>query len=173
MGLLILLGLVAYVVLEWFVASWLAGIVGWTGVFLAVAALVVLGAAIMRRAGFNAFRSLRPVEVDGTTVTPGVTEERVAQVGRDVGDAGMLFVAGLLIAIPGIVTSAVGLLLLVPPLRRGVARATTRSLRRRAERAGMVVQTRTTTVQGTTVTTTVVRDEDPEGPRVIRGEIES
>ena len=34
MGLLILLGLVAYVVLEWFVASWLASLIGWTGVFL-------------------------------------------------------------------------------------------------------------------------------------------
>jgi UPF0716 protein FxsA len=176
MGLLILLGLVAYVVLEWFVASWLAGFIGWTGVFLTVAALVVLGAAVMRRAGFNAFRSLRPVEVDGTTVVPGVTDERVAQVGRDVGDAGMLFVAGLLIAVPGIVTSAVGMLLLVPPIRRGVARGTTRWLRRRAERAGMVVTTRTMTVQGATIQTTVVRDETdpgPDGPRIVRGEIES
>ena len=45
MGLLILAGLVVYVVAEWFVASWLAGIIGWAGVLLAVAVLVILGAA--------------------------------------------------------------------------------------------------------------------------------
>ncbi len=168
MGLLILLGLIAYVVLEWFVASWLASLIGWTGVFLVVAGLVVLGAALMRRAGFNAFRSMQPVEVDGATLVPGVTEERVAQVGRDVSDAGMLFVAGLLVAVPGILTSAAGLLLLVPPVRRGVAGAVRRGLRRRAERAGMVVRTSTIV---TTVDGTIVRDDQQEPPRTIRGEI--
>lgn len=161
----VILGVAGYVVLEWFVASWLASIIGWPGVFLTVAILVIVGAAVMRRAGFAAARSLRPVTVDGVTVQPAVTDERVGQVGREVGDAGSLFVAGLLIAIPGIVTSVVGLLLLIPPLRRAVTRVVSRAVRRSAERNGLVVTTTTTTVSGA-----VVREDEP---RPVRGEIVS
>jgi UPF0716 protein FxsA len=168
----VILVVVGYVVLEWFVASWLASLIGWAGVFLTVAVLVIIGAAVMRRAGFAAARSLRPVTVDGVAVQPAVTEERVGQVGREVGDAGSLFVAGLLIAIPGLVTSGVGLLLLITPLRRAVSRTVTRSLRRRAERSGLVVTSTTTTVAGA-----VIREEPagstPPGPRPVRGEIVS
>ena len=164
---LIILGVVAYVVLEWFVASWLASIIGWPGVFLTVAVLVIVGVAVMRRAGFAAARSLRPVTVDGVNVQQAVTQERVGQVGREVGDAGSLFVAGLLIAVPGLVTSVVGLLLLGRPLRRAVARVVSRSLRRRAERSGLIV---TTAATATTVTGAVVREDEV---RPVRGEIVS
>lgn len=159
----IILGVVGYVVLEWFTASWLASIIGWPGVFLTVAVLVLVGAAVMRRAGFAAARSLRPVSVDGVAVQQSLTEERAGQVGREVGDAGSLFVAGLLIAIPGLVTSAIGLLLLITPLRRAVSRTMTRSLRRRAQASGRIVTTSATTVTGS-----VVREDDP---RPVRGEI--
>jgi UPF0716 protein FxsA len=161
---LVILAVVGYVVLEWFTASWLASLIGWPGVFLTVAILVIIGAAVMRRAGFAAARSLRPVTVDGVAVQQAPTQERVGEVGREVGDAGSLFVAGLLIAIPGLVTSAVGLLLLVPPLRRAVTRGVSRSLRRRAERSGLIVTTTTT------VTGAVVREDEP---RPVRGEIVS
>ena len=170
MGVLVLLAVAAYVVLEWFAAAWLAGLIGWGGVFLTVALLVVVGVAVMRRAGFAAARSLRPIQVDGVPVMPGVNEQRIGQVGREVGDAGSLFVAGVLIALPGLVTSAVGLLLLVPPVRHAVTRGVSRSLRRRAQAAGMVVtdQRRTTTVTGT-----VVREDvaPPVRGEIISGEI--
>ncbi|MFN8170066.1 MAG: FxsA family protein [Candidatus Nanopelagicales bacterium] len=159
----IILGVVGYVVLEWFTASWLASIIGWPGVFLTVAVLVLVGAAVMRRAGFAAARSLRATTVDGVNVSQSLTQERAGQVTREVGDAGSLFVAGLLIAIPGLVTSAVGLLLLITPLRRAVSGAVTRSLRRRAQASGLIVTSTTTTVAGT-----VVRDDEP---RPVRGEI--
>jgi UPF0716 protein FxsA len=168
MGVLVLLGIVAYVVLEWFVAAWLAGVIGWGGVFLTVAVLVIIGAAVMRRAGLAAAQSLRPVRVDGMNVAPGLTQERAGQVGREVGDAGLLFVAGFLIALPGIVTSAVGLLLLIPPLRRAVARATTRAVRRRAEAAGLTVTTSSTTVTGTVVREDVV---PPVRGEIVSGEV--
>lgn len=161
MGLLILAGAVVYVVAEWFVASWLASIIGWPGVLLSVAVLVILGSAIMRRAGFAAARSLRPVQADGVTVMPG--QVSTEQVGREIGDASLLFLAGAMIAIPGIITSAVGLLLLIPPLRGLVRRTVSRSVRRRAEAAGVVFDQRTTTVTGT-----VIR-EDQVPP--VRGEI--
>lgn len=127
MGFLILAGAVVYVVAEWFVASWLASIIGWPGVLLSVAVLVILGAAVMRRAGFAAARSLRPVQADGVTVMPG--QVSTEQVGREVGDASLLFVAGAMIAIPGIITSFLGLLLLIPPLRGLVRRTISRSVR--------------------------------------------
>ena len=108
----------------------------------------ILGAAVMRRAGFAAARSLRPVTVDGVAVHAGRSSAS-SRSGREVGDAGGLFVAGLLIAVPGLVTSAVGLLLLIPPLRRARRRAVSRAVRRRAEAAGLVVdQSTTTTVTG-------------------------
>jgi len=162
---LVILAVVGYVVLEWFTASWLASVIGWPGVFLTVALLVIVGAAVMRRAGFEAARSLRPVSVDGVSVQQAVTQERVGQVGREVGDAGSLFVAGLLIAIPGLVTSAVGLLLLITPLRRALSRVVSRSVRRRAERAGLIVTTASATVAGA-----VVREDEL---RPVRGEIVS
>lgn len=159
----VILGIAVYVVLEWFAASWLAGLIGWGGVLLTVAILVIVGAAVMRRAGFAAARSLRPVQVDGATVTQPVTPELASQVGRDVGDAGALFVAGFLIAVPGLVTSAVGFVLLVPPIRRAAQRMISRSVRSRAQAAGLVVTATTTTVEGT-----VVRDD---APPPVRGEI--
>lgn len=164
-----------YVVLEWFVASWLASLIGWGGVIVVVLLLVITGVAVMRRAGSAAFRSLRPVQVDGVSVQPGTTQQSVEQVGREVGDAGALFVAGLLIAVPGIVTSAVGLVLLVPPVRSWARRLVARRVRRRAEAAGLVVDGRVTTVR-TTVAGDVVREdtvvhEDLRPDRPVRGEI--
>ena len=139
----------------------LAGIIGWAGVLLAVAVLVILGSAVMRRAGFAAARSLRPVQADGVTVMPG--QASAQQVGREVGDAGLVFLAGAMIAIPGLITSTLGLLLLIPPLRTFVRRTISRSVRRRATAAGVVFQQTTTTVTGT-----VVRDDEV---RPVRGEI--
>ena len=166
----LILVLVVYPVVEWIAASWLASYIGWGGVLLVVLALVLVGATVMRRAGFAATRSLRPVSYEGSTVLPGTTPETMTQVGRDVSDAGALFVAGFLIALPGLVTSAIGLLLLVPPLRRWVRSRFTRSLRRRAEAAGVVFEARTTTM---TVQGDVVREDVPPPPRgeIISGEI--
>lgn len=166
----VILVVVIYPVLEWLTASWLASLIGWGAVILVVALLVIAGVAMMRRAGFAAARSLRPVQVDGTTVMPAATQEQLSATGRGVGDAGTVFVAGLLVAVPGLITSTLGLLLLVPPVRRRVRTGVSRSLRRRAEAAGVVFDARssTSTVQGS-----VLRDDAVADPadRPIRGEI--
>ena len=65
-----------------------------------------------------------------------------------------------MIAVPGLITSALGLLLLVPPVRRLVRRSVSRSVRRRAEAAGGVF-----TVTSTTVAGTVVREDEVPPPR--------
>jgi UPF0716 protein FxsA len=171
MGVWVLLGIGLYAVLEWLAASWLAGIIGWGGVALVVLVLVLVGSAVMRRAGFAAARSLRPVRYEGATVVPGPSQEALSQAGRDAADAGSLFVAGFLIALPGLVTSALGLLLLIPPLRRGVRGRFGRSVRRRARAAGLGYDARASSV--TTVQGDVVRDDVPPTPRgeIISGEI--
>jgi UPF0716 protein FxsA len=167
----VLLGIGVYAVLEWLAASWLAGIIGWGGVLLVVLVLVLVGSAVMRRAGFAAARSLRPVSYDGTSVMPAPTEATLTQAGKDAADAGSLFVAGFLIALPGLVTSLVGLLLLVPPVRRAARGWFGRSVRRRAERAGLVYDARVSTVRH--VQGDVVRDDPPASPRgeIISGEV--
>jgi UPF0716 protein FxsA len=171
MGGWVLLGIAVYAVLEWLAASWLASLIGWGGVVLVVLVLVLVGSAVMRRAGFAAARSLRPVRYEGTTVVPATSQEALSQVGRDAADAGSLFVAGVLIALPGLVTSTVGLLLLIAPLRRGVRVWFGRSVRRRAEAAGLVYDARVSSV--TTVQGDVVRDDVPPSPHgeIISGEI--
>ena len=165
----VILAVVVYPVLEWLTASWLASLIGWGAVLLVMALLVIAGAAVMRRAGMSAARSLRPVTVEGATVMPGTSQEQLTAAGREVGDAGTVFVAGLLIAIPGLLTSTLGLLLLVPPVRRAVRTGIGRSVRRRAEAAGVVFDAR---VQTSTVQGSVLRDDVPEpGDRPVRGEI--
>jgi UPF0716 protein FxsA len=165
----IILALVVYPLTEWFAASALASAIGWGGVLLVWAVLFILGVAVMRRAGFAAARSLRPVTVDGTQVVPGMTPDSATAVGREVGNAGALFVAGLLISIPGLVTSAIGLLLLVPGVRRAAAAVVTRGVRRRASAAGVRFTAASTT---TTVPGRVVREDmPPPGERPVRGQI--
>ena len=164
----VILAFVLYVAVEWVVASWLATMIGWLGVLVVLLVLVLVGVVVMRRAGFAAMRSLRPVSYEGAAVMPGATPDTMSQVGRDVGDAGALFVAGFLIALPGIVTSVVGLVLLVPPVRRWSRVRVTRSLRRRAEAAGVVFDARATT---TTVQGYVVRDDVRPAGEIISGEI--
>jgi UPF0716 protein FxsA len=161
-----LLLLAVYVVAEWWVASWFAGIVGWAGVLVTVGLSIVFGVAIMRRAGFAAARSLMPVQAGGVTV---VQQPDAQRVGREVGDAGLVFVAGALVAVPGLITTALGLLLLIPPVRRLVARQVSRRVRRRAERAGVVFEART--VQGGTVQGTVVREDLSPRGEILQGEV--
>ena len=105
---LVIVVTVVYVGLEWLAAAWLASAIGWSWVLLAFIALVVVGAAVMRRAGLAAARSLGGAQ-DGAGLK---------QAGTAVGDASLVFVAGALIALPGLITSAFGLLMLIRPLRR-------------------------------------------------------
>ncbi len=169
----LILVLVVYLVTEWIAASWLASLIGWGGVALVVAVLVIVGVAVMRRAGFAAARSLRPVSIDGANVMPGVTSDSMSKTGREVGDAGALFVGGFLIALPGLLTSTLGLVLLVPPVRRWVRGGLARTVRRRAEAAGLTFDARAATVRGTTIPGDVVRDDAPPASRgeIISGEL--
>jgi UPF0716 protein FxsA len=81
----------------------------WLGVGLALVLLVatsLLGGWLLRREGSRAWRKLREAGLNGRPV--GADASR--------GLPGLL--SGLLLAVPGFITDAVGLALLVPPVRR-------------------------------------------------------
>ena len=117
--------------------------------------LVLLGSAaglwVLRSAGVSAVRELRRPR-NGTAV------------GRDVGDAGLRFVAGALLLFPGLVTDVAGLLLLVRPVRSLVAAMLARHVRRRFEIASRRVTVQGEVVDGVTVTTWVQDDASSRRP---------
>jgi UPF0716 protein FxsA len=83
----------------------------WIGVFDTLALMLVIslgGAWIVKRQGVGTIARMRR-ELDAGRVPTGAMV-----------DGGMLMMAGLLLLIPGFVTDAFGLLLLLPPVRAGV-----------------------------------------------------
>ena len=120
-----------YVAIEILAATLLASWIGWGWVVIIVLALMIVGCAVMRRAGIAAARGLRA----GAPVTPLQAGGPAPGAAAAVGDASLLFVAGLLIAIPGLVSSLLGILMLIRPVRRllggGIVVLFTRRLRRR------------------------------------------
>lgn len=92
--------------------------IGFGGAVLLTMAMSVLGVALLRREGVRAWRGFQAEVSAGQP--PG---ERVTD-----GLLGLL--AGLLLAVPGVVTGVAGLLLVVPPVR-SVARRLVRSVAER------------------------------------------
>jgi len=89
----------------------IAGFV-WIGPYLGVGGTLawiiltgMLGMAIIRRQGFETLVRLRAAASAGETPLPVAV------------DGGVQVFAGLLLAVPGFFTDAIGLLLLIPPLR--------------------------------------------------------
>ncbi|MFI6128305.1 FxsA family protein [Micromonospora sp. NPDC051141] len=80
--------------------------VGFGAALLLVFAASLLGLVLLRREGMRAWRRFRVAAQAGQPPGPQVTDGLVGLLGA------------LLLALPGLVSGAVGLLLLVPPLRR-------------------------------------------------------
>lgn len=116
-------------------------VVHWIGALDAIAVLLLVsvgGVFIVRHQGLGVWRRVREQLRVGTV--PAV----------ELVDGLLILIAGLLLIIPGFVTDAVGLLLLLPPVR-GVVR---RLLRRRyavraANRVVKVVNTRSSSARAT------------------------
>lgn len=189
----ILLFILVYPFAEFMTASWVADQIGWTWVFVLLGAALFLGVFLMRVAGANAFRALSDpgrraqafdvAAADGSaqTVMPstGSDAEELAKAGRELGSSTILFIAGMLVAVPGFLTSGLGLVLALPPIRTWL----TGYLSRRAAAAAARSQGRVTVIRaesagGTTVfhqQTWTAGNQEPDaegsGPRVISGEI--
>ena len=160
---------VALPAIEIFVIVTVAHAIGFGSTLLLLVAGAVLGIYVMRRAGASWWRALRGqvATADGTAVTGQRPD------GRAAAHAALLFLAGLLIFLPGFVSDAVGLLLLLPPVRgllqAGTAAWFVRRFSAVSGPGGVRIWTRPEPggpIQGDIVRPDVIRGE------IVRGDIE-
>ncbi|WP_405874953.1 MULTISPECIES: FxsA family membrane protein [unclassified Streptomyces] len=155
------LGVAAWLVLEIWLLTVVAGASSGFTVFLLLLAGFVLGAAVIKKAGRRAFQNLNEALQRGGTPQSG-------------GGNGLLMLGGLLLMIPGLISDAVGLLLLIPPVQKALSRFTERTLERKLREAtpgtfgDAFQQARMHRPDGKVVQGEVIRDEPgdaPQGPR--------
>ncbi len=116
----VLLAVVVAIAVELYTLIEVAKAIGVAPAILALLAISASGPWLVRRAGFGVWRR---------------TQERLAAgelPGREALDGIVLLAGGLLLCIPGFVTDVIGLLLLVPPVRRIAGRVLAGRLARRA-----------------------------------------
>ncbi|MFE1144031.1 FxsA family membrane protein [Streptomyces rochei] len=163
------LGIAAWLVLEIWLLTVVAGASSGFVVFLLLVAGVVLGSVVIKAAGRRAFRSLQEtVRQQQSGVMPGAVPG-----GNSEGN-GLMMLGGLLIVIPGLISDALGLLMLLPPVQKAVSRYAERTVERKLREAGPGTlgdafrQARMHRPDGKVVQGEVVRDEPgdaPQGPR--------
>jgi UPF0716 protein FxsA len=162
------LGLAAWLVLEIWLLTVVAGASSGLVVFLVLVAGFVLGSVVIKRAGRRAFRNLsETLQQQQSGVMPAAA--RPNSEGN-----GLMMLGGLLLMIPGLVSDAVGLLLLLPPVQKAVSRSAERTFERKLREAdpgtlgGAFQQARMHRPDGKVVQGEVIRDEpgdSPQGPR--------
>ncbi|WP_210592007.1 FxsA family membrane protein [Streptomyces sp. GESEQ-35] len=159
------LGVAAWLVLEIWLLTVVAGASSGFTVFLVLLAGFVLGAVIIKRAGRRAFRNLsETLQQQQGGVPPA------APSGNSEGN-GLMMLGGLLLMIPGLVSDAVGLLLLIPPVQKAISRYAERTFERRLRQAGpgtlgdAFQQARMHRPDGKVVPGEVVRDEPGDAPQ--------
>ena len=149
------LGFAAWLVLEVWLLTVVAGVAGGFAVFLLLLAGVVCGAVVIKRAGRRAFQNLNEALQGGGTPSSGR------------GGNGLLMLSGLLLMIPGLISDAVGLLLLIPPVQQAVGRYAERTVDRKLREAApgslgdAFQQVRIHRPDGKVVPGEVLRDDEP------------
>ncbi|MDQ0747067.1 UPF0716 protein FxsA [Streptomyces africanus] len=153
------LGLAAWLVLEIWLLILVAGASSGLVVFLVLVAGFVLGSVVIKRAGRRAFRNLsETLQQQQSGVMPA--EARPNSEGN-----GLMMLGGLLLMIPGLVSDAVGLLLLLPPVQKAVSRTAERTFERKLREAdpgtlgGAFQQARMHRPDGKVVQGEVIRDD--------------
>ncbi|MEU0131651.1 MULTISPECIES: FxsA family membrane protein [unclassified Streptomyces] len=127
------LGVAAWLVLEIWLLTVVAGAANGFTVLLILVAGAVLGAAVIKRAGRRAFRNLTET-LQQMPGQPGAADGAPAASTGGKGN-GLLMLGGLLLMIPGMISDVAGLLLLLPPVRAVLGRYAERSLERRMRAA--------------------------------------
>jgi UPF0716 protein FxsA len=112
------LGVAAWVVLEIWLLTVVAGAASGLAVFLLLLAGVVLGSVVVKRAGRRAFQNLNEALQRGGSPSGGSGN-------------GFVMLGGLLLMIPGLVSDVIGLALLIPPVQKALGKRAERSLDRR------------------------------------------
>ncbi|MCF3963606.1 FxsA family membrane protein [Streptomyces fuscigenes] len=170
-------GVLVWIALEIWLLTLVGDAAGGLVVFLILVAGVVLGSVVVKTAGRRAFHNLRQTlqqqqrRQQAPESGPDAREEAgtAAHTARN----GFLMLGGLLIMIPGLLTDAVGLLLLIPPVRSLVGGFADRSMEKRVRASvpddlqDAFQQARRTRMgqDGKVVQGEVVRDDEPGGGR--------
>lgn len=155
----------AWVILEIWLLIVVASATGVGGVLLLLAAGIVLGSLVVKRAGRSAWRSLTVSVQPGAPGAPGTPG--VAPPGSEATGAALRMLGGLLLMIPGFASDALGLLCLFPPTRQLLRKAADRALgRRKTYDSGSLGDL----LQQARVANEQVRIHRPDG-RVIPGEV--
>ncbi|GAA2594002.1 FxsA family membrane protein [Streptomyces violaceus] len=159
------LGLAAWLVLEIWLLTVVAGASSGLVVFLVLLAGLVLGSVVIKRAGRRAFRNLsEALQQQQSGAMPEAA--RPNSEGN-----GLMMLGGLLLMIPGLVSDAVGLLLLLPPVQKAVSRSAERTFERKLREAdpgtlgGAFQQARMHRPDGKVVQGEVIRDEPGDAPK--------
>ncbi|MGW7268478.1 FxsA family membrane protein [Streptomyces sp. NPDC054842] len=158
------LGVAAWLVLEIWLLTVVAGAAGGGTVLLLILAGLVLGAVVIKRAGRRAFNNLNETlrrQQSGVPPTGGGTRGN-----------GPMMLGGLLLMLPGLISDVLGLLLLLPPVQKAVSAYTERAVDRRMRAAvpgslqDAFRQSRVQHPDGKVVQGEVIRDGSPrdEGP---------
>ncbi|MGR6969160.1 FxsA family membrane protein [Streptomyces cynarae] len=151
------LGIAAWLVLEIWLLTVVAGATSGFTVFLLLVAGLVLGSVIIKRAGRRAFRNLNEAL------------QRSGSPSRNGGN-GLMMLGGLLLMMPGLISDAAGLLLLLPPVQRAVGRYTERTIDRKLRQSpygsfgDAFQQARMHRPDGKIVQGEVIRDESEDTP---------
>ena len=103
--------LVVAPLVELYVLIQVGQVVGALWTVLALVLVSLLGAALLRREGFRTWQAFTSASSAGRLPA------------REVADGALVLLAGALLLTPGFVTDAVGLALLVPPVRAVLRRA--------------------------------------------------
>ncbi|SFF13981.1 FxsA family membrane protein [Streptomyces mirabilis] len=159
------LGIAVWLVLEIWLLTVVAGAASGFAVFLLLVAGFILGSVVIKRAGRRAFRNLTETlqQQSGVPPTSGGGEGN-----------GLMMLGGLLLMIPGLISDALGLLLLVPPVQKALSRYAECAIDRKIREAapGSVgdafQQARIHRADGKVVQGEVIREENPTtdpGPR--------
>ncbi|MFD3488846.1 FxsA family membrane protein [Streptomyces sp. NPDC058665] len=167
------LGIAVWLVLEIWLLTVVAGATNGLTVLALLVGAGLLGAVVVKRAGRRAFRNLTETLQQAQRQQQNAPES-TDESSKPTSGNGFLMLGGLLIMLPGLVSDAVGLVLLIPPVRTLLSRRVERSLERRMRAAGpggfgdafqQAQQARMSRPDGKVVQGEVIRHDEPEQPR--------
>lgn len=156
------LGIAAWLVLEIWLLTLLGNAAGGLTVLAVLVAGAVLGGAVVKHAGRRAFTVLAQ--------TLQRQSEGAAPPDRASRGNGFLMLGGVLLMLPGLISDAVGLLLLIPPLRQALSTYTERTLQSRM--APAFQQARMHDPNGKVVPGEVIRDNPQRSSQPPHGELD-
>ncbi|MEU5921508.1 FxsA family membrane protein [Streptomyces sp. NPDC047141] len=164
------LGIAVWLVLEIWLLTVVANAAGGLTVLALLIGGAVLGATVVKRAGRRAFRNLGSTFQQAQAAAQGgVAPSPADRAGADDRN-GFLMLGGLLLIIPGLISDAAGLLLLVPQVRSFLGRYAEKAVERRMSAAppgslqDAFQQARMHRPDGKVVPGEVIREEAPQGP---------